>query len=146
MIIIMIFLSMQSIMSKNPIKVSLSIIILVVTMSSSINMMTHSNLINFIILITYISGIMILFIYISSISNNPINFNKNFQLILIPSIMLIFINSKSNFMNILLIKFNIQIFTLMKISITMLIITSLIIMIKMMNSPWNMMKSTYVKK
>nr|WCJ52985.1 NADH dehydrogenase subunit 6 [Aphis aurantii] len=80
-------------MMKSPIMSNLIILIQTMLLTLMINLINKTAWISFMIFILYISGLMIIFLYISSIAFNELNINKNYKNILfklIPLIMIIF--------------------------------------------------------
>nr|BCM73192.1 NADH dehydrogenase subunit 6 [Chaetosiphon fragaefolii] len=82
-------------MMKSPISSNLIILIQTMTLTLMINLINKTAWISFMIFILYISGLMIIFLYISSIAFNELNLNKNyknmmFKLIIILSMMFYF--------------------------------------------------------
>nr|ARH10742.1 NADH dehydrogenase subunit 6 [Chaetosiphella stipae] len=74
LIISMMFMSMKSPLSSN-----LLILIQSIMLTMMINLINKTSWIAFMLIILYIGGLMIIFLYISSIAFNEINFNKNFM-------------------------------------------------------------------
>nr|YP_073306.1 NADH dehydrogenase subunit 6 [Schizaphis graminum]AAS00824.1 NADH dehydrogenase subunit 6 [Schizaphis graminum] len=83
-LIMAIFLTMM----KSPISSNLIILIQTIAMTLMINMINKTAWISFMVFILYIGGLMIIFLYISSIAFNELNINKNYK-IMIYKIMII---------------------------------------------------------
>nr|YP_010926790.1 NADH dehydrogenase subunit 6 [Rhopalosiphum maidis]WKF54297.1 NADH dehydrogenase subunit 6 [Rhopalosiphum maidis] len=80
-------------MMKSPISSNLIILIQTMTLTLMINMITKTAWISFMVFILYIGGLMIIFLYISSIAFNELNINKNYKIMiykLMISLILIF--------------------------------------------------------
>nr|YP_009542297.1 NADH dehydrogenase subunit 6 [Aphis fabae mordvilkoi]AYU56885.1 NADH dehydrogenase subunit 6 [Aphis fabae mordvilkoi] len=77
-------------MMKSPISSNLIILIQTMILTLMINMINKTAWISFMIFILYIGGLMIIFLYISSIAFNEFNINKNYKNMLMK---LIFINT-----------------------------------------------------
>nr|YP_010029346.1 NADH dehydrogenase subunit 6 [Aphis spiraecola]QOU10379.1 NADH dehydrogenase subunit 6 [Aphis spiraecola] len=75
-------------MMKSPISSNLIILIQTMMLTLMINMINKTAWISFMIFILYIGGLMIIFLYISSIAFNEFNINKNYKNMLIKSIFL----------------------------------------------------------
>nr|YP_009400318.1 NADH dehydrogenase subunit 6 [Floraphis meitanensis]ARW70370.1 NADH dehydrogenase subunit 6 [Floraphis meitanensis] len=63
---------------KSPLKSNLMILFQTILLTMMINLINKTSWISFMIFILYIGGLMIIFLYISSISFNEININKNY--------------------------------------------------------------------
>nr|QZR92100.1 NADH dehydrogenase subunit 6 [Uroleucon erigeronensis] len=66
-------------MMKSPISSNLIILIQTMTLTLMINLINKTAWISFMIFILYIGGLMIIFLYISSIAFNELNINKNYK-------------------------------------------------------------------
>ncbi|YP_002323940.1 NADH dehydrogenase subunit 6 (mitochondrion) [Acyrthosiphon pisum] len=66
-------------MMKSPISSNLIILIQTMTLTMMINLINKTAWISFMIFILYIGGLMIIFLYISSIAFNELNINKNYK-------------------------------------------------------------------
>nr|YP_009711633.1 NADH dehydrogenase subunit 6 [Aphis glycines]QGA47175.1 NADH dehydrogenase subunit 6 [Aphis glycines] len=75
-------------MMKSPISSNLIILIQTMTLTLMINMINKTAWISFMIFILYIGGLMIIFLYISSIAFNEFNINKNYKNILFKLILM----------------------------------------------------------
>nr|YP_009675766.1 NADH dehydrogenase subunit 6 [Aphis citricidus]QDD68881.1 NADH dehydrogenase subunit 6 [Aphis citricidus] len=75
-------------MMKSPISSNLIILMQTMILTLMINMINKTAWISFLIFILYIGGLMIIFLYISSIAFNEFNINKNYKNILLKLILL----------------------------------------------------------
>nr|AFI13777.1 NADH dehydrogenase subunit 6 [Diuraphis noxia] len=66
-------------MMKSPLSSNLIILIQTLSLTLMINLINKTSWISFMIFILYIGGLMIIFLYISSIAFNELNINKNFK-------------------------------------------------------------------
>nr|YP_010127206.1 NADH dehydrogenase subunit 6 [Brevicoryne brassicae]QPO84590.1 NADH dehydrogenase subunit 6 [Brevicoryne brassicae] len=66
-------------MMKSPISSNLIILIQTMTLTMMINLINKTSWISFMVFILYIGGLMIIFLYISSIAFNELNINKNYK-------------------------------------------------------------------
>nr|ANE20371.1 NADH dehydrogenase subunit 6 [Aphis glycines] len=66
-------------MMKSPLSSNLIILIQTLVLTLMINMINKTAWISFMIFILYIGGLMIIFLYISSIAFNEFNINKNYK-------------------------------------------------------------------
>nr|AGN73956.1 NADH dehydrogenase subunit 6 [Pterocomma pilosum]AGW80610.1 NADH dehydrogenase subunit 6 [Pterocomma pilosum] len=66
-------------MMKSPLSSNLIILIQTMTLTMMINLINKTAWISFMIFILYIGGLMIIFLYISSIAFNELNINKNYK-------------------------------------------------------------------
>nr|QUO99345.1 NADH dehydrogenase subunit 6 [Melanaphis sacchari] len=92
-LLINLFMAIMLTMMKSPISSNLIILIQTMTLTMMINMIMKTSWISLMIFILYIGGLMIIFLYISSIAFNELNINKNYKkffLKLIFTLMLIF--------------------------------------------------------
>nr|YP_010710168.1 NADH dehydrogenase subunit 6 [Lipaphis pseudobrassicae]WCS41468.1 NADH dehydrogenase subunit 6 [Lipaphis pseudobrassicae] len=90
-------------MMKSPISSNLIILLQTMTLTMMINLINKTSWISFMIFILYIGGLMIIFLYISSIAFNELNINKNFKNILLKliliTLMLIYLKMSLNLDN-----------------------------------------------
>nr|YP_010038648.1 NADH dehydrogenase subunit 6 [Eutrichosiphum pasaniae]QOY44598.1 NADH dehydrogenase subunit 6 [Eutrichosiphum pasaniae] len=99
-IIILINLLMSSILMimKSPLSTNLNILIQTISLTMMINLINKTSWISFMLFILYVGGLMIIFLYISSIAFNELNMNKNYKFILIKlTLILIFFYNLKNF-------------------------------------------------
>nr|YP_010414156.1 NADH dehydrogenase subunit 6 [Acyrthosiphon caraganae]URQ84752.1 NADH dehydrogenase subunit 6 [Acyrthosiphon caraganae] len=66
-------------MMKSPISSNLIILIQTMTLTMMINLINKTAWISFMVFILYIGGLMIIFLYISSIAFNELNISKNYK-------------------------------------------------------------------
>nr|AXI98841.1 NADH dehydrogenase subunit 6 [Pseudoniphargus unisexualis] len=73
-----ILLSLMFISSKSPLFLSMTIILQTITISALLALFTVSSWFSFMLLMVYLSGMMIVFIYVSSVASNELFYmNKN---------------------------------------------------------------------
>ncbi|YP_009239945.1 NADH dehydrogenase subunit 6 (mitochondrion) [Myzus persicae] len=77
-------------MMKSPISSNLVILIQTMTLTMMINLINKTAWISFMIFILYIGGLMIIFLYISSIAFNELNINKNYKNMIFKLIIIFF--------------------------------------------------------
>nr|AKM69962.1 NADH dehydrogenase subunit 6 [Tuberolachnus salignus] len=77
-------------MMKSPISSNLIILIQTITLTMMINLINKTAWISFMIFILYIGGLMIIFLYISSIAFNELNINKNYKNMMFKMILIFF--------------------------------------------------------
>nr|AKM70076.1 NADH dehydrogenase subunit 6 [Myzus persicae] len=77
-------------MMKSPISSNLIILIQTMTLTMMINLINKTAWISFMIFILYIGGLMIIFLYISSIAFNELNINKNYKNMIFKLIIIFF--------------------------------------------------------
>nr|QCI09466.1 NADH dehydrogenase subunit 6 [Urolabida sp. FS-2019] len=124
LIILMMMLTITFLFMKHPLSISLVLILQTLMMSLTVGMMMSTFLMSYIILIIMISGMLVLFIYMSSIASNE-KFKFNAKLILIyfslmPLMIMYNMKTKETSMN------------------TMYNLKEEVIMIKMFNYPMSM--------
>nr|YP_009940102.1 NADH dehydrogenase subunit 6 [Hamamelistes spinosus]QNV49430.1 NADH dehydrogenase subunit 6 [Hamamelistes spinosus] len=100
-IMINLMLSISLTMMKSPLKSNLIILSQSIMLTLMVNLINKTSWISFMIFILYVGGLMIIFLYISSIAFNEMNINNNNYKILIMKMILIFflIYLIKNFMN-----------------------------------------------
>nr|YP_010977779.1 NADH dehydrogenase subunit 6 [Nurudea zhengii]UYG49506.1 NADH dehydrogenase subunit 6 [Nurudea zhengii] len=90
-------LSMIFIILKSPLKSNLILLIQAMSLTMMINLINKTSWISFMIIILYIGGLMIIFLYISSIAFNDINILLNYKnmimKLMIMSILMYFMKS-----------------------------------------------------
>nr|UFY97909.1 NADH dehydrogenase subunit 6 [Hyalopterus pruni] len=86
-------------MAKSPISSNLIILIQTITLTLMINLITKTAWISLMVFILYIGGLMIIFLYISSIAFNELNINKNYKMMIFKliSMMILIFYFKLNF-------------------------------------------------
>nr|YP_009236622.1 NADH dehydrogenase subunit 6 [Hormaphis betulae]AMJ17087.1 NADH dehydrogenase subunit 6 [Hormaphis betulae]QNO35887.1 NADH dehydrogenase subunit 6 [Hormaphis betulae] len=77
---------------KSPLKSNLIILLQAISLTLMMNLINKTSWISFMIFILYVGGLMIIFLYISSIAFNEINVNKNNYKSLITKLMLTFMS------------------------------------------------------
>nr|YP_010275974.1 NADH dehydrogenase subunit 6 [Tuberolachnus salignus]UGY86209.1 NADH dehydrogenase subunit 6 [Tuberolachnus salignus] len=134
-------MSIMLISMKSPLSSNLIILIQTITLSILTNLINKTSWISFMIFILYVSGLMIIFLYISSIAFNELNINKNFKLIIIKMmiIMMILMNMKKyiimenfNFQNNYLFEDNIYIINMFNMPNNLMIYFILLILFFML--------------
>nr|AKM70050.1 NADH dehydrogenase subunit 6 [Eucallipterus tiliae] len=78
-ILLNILLSITLINMKSPLSSNLIILLQSILLTMMINLIMKTSWISFMLFILYISGLMIIFLYISSIAFNELNINKNYM-------------------------------------------------------------------
>nr|AXI98568.1 NADH dehydrogenase subunit 6 [Pseudoniphargus elongatus] len=104
-----VMLSMTFLMGKSPLFLSLIIIVQTITIAIIVNILTLSSWFSFMLLMIYLSGMMIVFIYVSSMASNeffPLKYSKLMAFVILSIILLtsIFMSNyhpKSDYINIL---------------------------------------------
>nr|ARH10730.1 NADH dehydrogenase subunit 6 [Laingia psammae] len=86
--LINLFISMMLTLMKSPLTSNLLILIQSIMLTTMINLINKTSWIAFMLIIIYIGGLMIIFLYISSIAFNEINFFKNFKKLLMKLILI----------------------------------------------------------
>nr|AKM70193.1 NADH dehydrogenase subunit 6 [Chaitophorus saliniger] len=81
--------SMMLTMMKSPLMANLLILMQSITLSIMINLINKTSWISFMLFILYVGGLMIIFLYISSIAFNEINLNKNFKLLIMKTLLIL---------------------------------------------------------
>nr|YP_009829225.1 NADH dehydrogenase subunit 6 [Greenidea ficicola]QJC59743.1 NADH dehydrogenase subunit 6 [Greenidea ficicola]WCJ52972.1 NADH dehydrogenase subunit 6 [Greenidea ficicola] len=76
---------------KSPLSANLTILIQSISLTMLMNLINKTSWISFMLFILYIGGLMIIFLYISSIAFNELNMNKNYKNIMIKLILIMFI-------------------------------------------------------
>nr|UFY97896.1 NADH dehydrogenase subunit 6 [Hyalopterus amygdali] len=86
-------------MMKSPISSNLIILIQTITLTLMINLITKTAWISLMVFILYIGGLMIIFLYISSIAFNELNISKNYKMMIfkLMSMMILIFYFKLNF-------------------------------------------------
>nr|AKM70037.1 NADH dehydrogenase subunit 6 [Periphyllus koelreuteriae] len=77
---------------KSPLSSNLLILTQSITLTMLINLINKTSWIAFMLTILYVSGLMIIFLYISSIAFNEINLNKNFKSMIIKIMLILLIS------------------------------------------------------
>nr|YP_010048407.1 NADH dehydrogenase subunit 6 [Mollitrichosiphum tenuicorpus]QPK76760.1 NADH dehydrogenase subunit 6 [Mollitrichosiphum tenuicorpus] len=91
MIMINLMLSTILMNLKSPLSANLIILTQSISLTMLINLINKTSWISFMLFILYVGGLMIIFLYISSIAFNELNINKNYKNILIKMIFILMI-------------------------------------------------------
>nr|WCJ52998.1 NADH dehydrogenase subunit 6 [Mindarus keteleerifoliae] len=81
---------------KSPLSSNFLILLQSINLTIMMNIINKTSWISFILFILYISGLMIIFLYISSIAFNEFNINKNFKKLMLKLIMMMILYSTFN--------------------------------------------------
>nr|QZZ81781.1 NADH dehydrogenase subunit 6 [Periphyllus diacerivorus] len=86
------FISLMMTSLKSPLSSNLLILIQSITLTMMINLINKTSWIAFMLMILYVGGLMIIFLYISSIAFNEINLNKNLKSVIMKITLILIIS------------------------------------------------------